>query len=232
MSAVRNLMDKLYSRSRSLESGFDVRASDRQVYSFIARKGLHAVNGMIRLKNLTFVAPSARLRSKSQLDVGKSVSIGDQVTIDATSVKGIQLGQSVTIDTGAVLRASGVIRNLGRGIVIGDRSSVGAFNFLHGGGGIEIGQDCLIGPGVSIFSENHVTEDTRRPIREQGESRSSVTIGDDVWIGAGVTIVAGVSVGAGAVIGAGAVVTSNVPAYAVFGGVPARQIGIRGADLV
>ncbi|MBG6179827.1 acetyltransferase-like isoleucine patch superfamily enzyme [Arthrobacter sp. CAN_A1] len=39
------------------------------------------------------------------------------------------------------------------------------------------------------------------------------------------TVVPGVSIGDGAVVGAGAVVTKDVPADAVFVGVPAHQMG-------
>ncbi len=54
-----------------------------------------------------------------------------------------------------------------------------------------------------------------------------VVIGDDVWIGAGARLMQGISVGTGAIIGAGALVVSNVPAYAIVGGVPARIIRYR-----
>ena len=49
-------------------------------------------------------------------------------------------------------------------------------------------------------------------------------IGNDVWIGLNVIIIAGVRIGDGAVIGAGSVVTKDVPSYAIWAGIPARQI--------
>jgi acetyltransferase-like isoleucine patch superfamily enzyme len=56
-----------------------------------------------------------------------------------------------------------------------------------------------------------------------------IHIGRDVWIGAHATILDGVRIGDEAVIAAGAVVTKDVLARTVVGGVPARQIGQRGA---
>jgi acetyltransferase-like isoleucine patch superfamily enzyme len=49
-------------------------------------------------------------------------------------------------------------------------------------------------------------------------------IEDDVWIGANVTVVDGVTIGRGSIIGAGAVVTTNIPAYSIAVGTPAKPI--------
>lgn len=223
----RGLADGAYARTRQLDVGFDTRMRDADVFSFLARKVLYAVGGYLRTRRRAFIAPSAVLRNKRYLTVGDRCSIGPNTFIDALSVSGIVLGSSSTIDNNAILRATGVVRNLGEGIVVGDNTAIGAFNFIHGGGGVTIGQGCLLGPFVSIFSENHVTTRPDVPIREQGERRLPVTVGDDVWIGAGSTVLAGVTIGPGAVIAAGSVVTKDVPGFAIVGGVPAKQIADR-----
>jgi acetyltransferase-like isoleucine patch superfamily enzyme len=155
----------------------------------------------------------------------------DGVHISALSREGITLGRNVTIAKYAVLTCTGVLAEIGTGITIGDRTAVGAGSFLGGQGGIRIGSDVIMGPGVRIFSENHRFDALDKPIRTQGVRRRGVTIGDDCWIGAGVTIVDGVTIGDGCVIAAGAVVTSSLPPRCVAGGVPARVIKERDPGL-
>lgn len=52
-------------------------------------------------------------------------------------------------------------------------------------------------------------------------------IGNDVWIGSDVIIKGGITIGDGAIIAMGAVVCSDVPPYAIVGGVPAKIIRYR-----
>src|SRR5690606_28245456 len=55
-------------------------------------------------------------------------------------------------------------------------------------------------------------------------------IGNDVWIGYDALIMPGVKIGNGAIVAARAVVASDVPAYAVVGGNPARVLKRRFTD--
>lgn len=112
---------------------------------------------------------------------------------------------------------------------LGRHVGINAGAWINARGGIEIGDDTIIGPFTVIHSANHRFDDLVTPVRLQGYELAEVRIGRDVWIGAHVTVLPGVTIGDGAVVGAGAVVTKDVPAGAIVGGVPARVIGERGA---
>ena len=87
---------------------------------------------------------------------------------------------------------------------------------------VTIGDDCFIGPNVSIYTACHSTDPLERRTRQ--EWALPVTIGNDCWIGGGVTILPGVTIGDGVTIGAGSVVVKDIPSRCVAVGNPARVI--------
>lgn len=87
---------------------------------------------------------------------------------------------------------------------------------------IIIGDNVDIAQETNIWTLEHDVNDNNHHV-----SGADVIIEDHVWIASRVTILPGVHIGRGAVIAAGAVVTKNVPSLEIWGGVPARKIGIR-----
>ena len=87
---------------------------------------------------------------------------------------------------------------------------------------VTIGDNCFIGPNVSIYTACHSTDPVERNNRK--EWAEPVTIGDNVWIGGSVTILPGVTIGDNVTIGAGSVVTKDIPANVIAVGNPCRVI--------
>ena len=109
--------------------------------------------------------------------------------------------------------------HFGRRIVIGNNSGIGINANIRGT--CRIGENVLMGPNCTIYTQNHEFKDCSQPILNQGFSEEKmVVIGDDVWIGGGVTILPGVHIGAHSIIGACAVVTKDVPEWAIVAGNP------------
>lgn len=87
---------------------------------------------------------------------------------------------------------------------------------------VRIGDNCFIGPNVSIYTACHpLNAEERNQLVEWAEP---VTIGDSVWIGGSVTIAPGVTIGDRVVIGAGSVVVKDIPSDSVAVGNPCRVI--------
>ena len=108
----------------------------------------------------------------------------------------------------------------GKNIKIGKRVFINAGCQFQDQGGIEIGDDVLIGPQTIIATLNH----DPNPEKRGGMIPKQVKIGNKVWLGARVTICPGVTIGEGAIVGAGAVVTKDVPPRTVVAGAPAKII--------
>ena len=87
---------------------------------------------------------------------------------------------------------------------------------------VTIGDDCFIGPNVSIYTACHSTDPIERNSRR--EWAKPVTIGDNVWIGGSVTILPGVTIGRNVTIGAGSVVVKDIPDGCVAVGNPCRVV--------
>lgn len=112
-------------------------------------------------------------------------------------------------------------------LTVGSNVSINENSYLECKGNVEIGDDVMIGHGVSILSNTHNYDRIAVPMNEQGESSEKIKIGNDVWIGAKATVLMGVTVGDHSIIGAHALVNKDVPEYAVVGGVPAKIIRMR-----
>ena len=87
---------------------------------------------------------------------------------------------------------------------------------------VTIGDDCFIGPNVSIYTACHSTDPVERNSRQ--EWAKPVTIGNNVWIGGSVTILPGVEIGDNVSIGAGSVVVKDIPSNSVAVGNPCKVI--------
>ena len=87
---------------------------------------------------------------------------------------------------------------------------------------VTIGDDCFIGPNVSIYTACHSTDPVERNTRK--EWARPVTIGNNCWIGGSVSILPGVSIGDNVTIGAGSVVVKDIPSGSVAVGNPAKII--------
>jgi len=234
MSVIDKLAELIISRlKKDPDYRFRTAYNYRKLVTILLYRGLQIIRGLSKRPRihfsggLLFCGRSVVIEHGYLIRSGSNLILEDYVQINALSEKGVSFGRNVTIGKGAIIACTGVIASQGVGLEIGDYSAIGAQSYIGCQGGVKIGKNVIMGPGVRIFSENHNYANTDKPIRLQGETRKGVVIDDDCWLGAGSTILDGVRIGTGSVIAAGSVVTKDVPAFSVVAGVPAKVLKTR-----
>ncbi len=175
-----------------------------------------------RMGNGVQIQPGAEFVGAEHIEIGNEVNIHRDVRIRSFGRSSkVVIGDRVELDRGVDIK----IHHDGE-VEIGEYTYIGPYTCLSGNK-IKIGTDCLIASHSGIYANNHTFSDSRRKIREQGNSYKGITIEDNCWLGSGVRVLDGVTIGEGSVIGAGAVVTKDIPAYSIAVGVPAKVIACR-----
>jgi acetyltransferase-like isoleucine patch superfamily enzyme len=178
---------------------------------------------------MRFVESGCQVRHRRFLTIGSGSVLEHGARLACLSRDGMRIGRRVTVGKYAIIECTSVLWHLGRGLEIGDDSSVGDYAFLGCAGGVKIGNNVLMGQRVSFHSQNHRFDDVSLNIAEQGVHDEGIVVGDDCWLGSGAILLAGVELGSGCVVAAGSVVTSSFPANSVLAGVPASLLRVRGA---
>ena len=151
--------------------------------------------------------------------IADDVKLGEGVVIhhrDLVNLYGCVIGDGTRIGTFVEIQ---------KGASIGVNCKISSHSFICEG--VIIGDEVFVGHGVMFINDNYpmaVTEHGELQT-EQDWSVIETRVGRRASLGTNSTILGGITIGDNALVGAGAVVTSDVPEYAVVGGVPARVIG-------
>lgn len=224
---LHKLTSKVISVLKKEPFELDARIPITYLMSVILVRLFMAVNGVFVLGSIrkrAYIAPSAKIKCAPKIKTGYNLSVDRGCYIDALSVDGICFGDNVSIGKYTCIECSGTLKDLGKGLIVGNNVGLGTHGFFGCAGGVSIGDNTIFGNYVSIHSENHNYKDRNTPIRLQGVNRKGIKIGRDCWIGAKATILDGADIGDGCIVAAGAVVRGKIPPYSIIGGVPAKVI--------
>lgn len=112
-------------------------------------------------------------------------------------------------------------RNQQGRIDIGDYCLIAPGVSINSATSIKLGKNCMLAADVSIAdSDWHGVYNRVRPFRCDGE----VILEDNVWIGLRSIIGKGVTIGENSIVGAGSVVTKSIPANCIAAGNPAKVV--------
>jgi acetyltransferase-like isoleucine patch superfamily enzyme len=141
----------------------------------------------------------------------------------------VMYGKNLHVGPGSVVSAP-------HGLTIGDDVHIGKYVTIECDG--RIGSNVLIANTAGLIGRyDHDLRVLGKPMTRSpwiGDPDYAgpglglkLEIEDDVWIGYGAIVMTGVRIHRGAVIAAGSIVISDVPAYAVVAGSPAKVVSYR-----
>ena len=111
-----------------------------------------------------------------------------------------RVGRHVTVETPFTC-------DYGYNIYIGNNVAIGRNCTIIDVCEVNIGDNCVIGPNVSIFTSTLPVDPKRRQGGQGPQSGKGITIGESCWIAGGAMILAGRTIGKGSTVGAGSIVT-------------------------
>lgn len=221
---MRKTISKMATKVRGKNFEIDSSIPTSYLLNLSATYLVSLARGLLILRRKVFLSRSCEFRCKNRIRIGSYSKIGNNCYFDALSKKGIIIGESSSIGPYTRIECSGTIRDIGKGLVAGNNLGVGAFSFFGCAGGVEIGNNVIMGQYISFHSENHIFSDPNVSIKDQGVTRSGIKIGSNVWVGSKVTFLDGCQVSDNSVVAAGAVVNSVFPEGVIIGGIPAKII--------
>ena len=218
---VKSIFKKLLVKSGK-NYQIDPRIPSKLFYQTLIKRATMLIRGFLKTGEKVFIGSNTKIKNSRNITFGKSVTIEKHTIIDGFSSEKIILGDCVKIGAFSNLNSTSHFSKYGIGLKMGNNSAIGDYTHFGAAGGIEIGDDVIMGSYISFHSENHNFSDTSKLIREQGVTSKGIKLGNNIWVGAKVTFLDGCVVGNNSVVAAGAIVNDVFPDNVVIGGVPAK----------
>jgi acetyltransferase-like isoleucine patch superfamily enzyme len=221
LKMIKSLFQKLLIKSGK-DYEIDARIPEGLFLCILVKRALMATRGMVFLRKKVYLAGNCKILNKNNFVFGKGVTIERHTVLDGYALKKIRLGDCVKIGAFSTLTTTSHLSKYGVGLTMGNYSAIGDYTHFGASGGIDIGNDVIMGSYISFHSENHNFNDNTKLIREQGVTSKGIRLGNNIWVGAKVTFLDGSVIGNNSVIAAGAVVNGIFPDNVLIGGVPAK----------
>lgn len=226
----REIINESISKLKGTEYILDEKIEIQDIIEILFEKIVDYLRGIIKKVGIKgsrkkmFIGKRTKLTHKSHIHCGNGVQIKDYVEINGLCKDGVIIGDNSSIGRYTIIRGTGSFKKLGVGIKIGRNFGCGDFCFFGCSGGIEIGDNVIMGQNVRLHSQNHNFKRYDIPIKDQGVVSKGIKIGRNCWIGSGSVILDGVTIGEGCVIGANSVVTKDISDNMVVIGYSAKEL--------
>jgi acetyltransferase-like isoleucine patch superfamily enzyme len=196
----------------------------RYVLAEMAGRAWQLARGMLRFQAAAFVGRGCHVRGRGNLALHRGAQLGEGCLLDARGSRGIRLEENAKLGRRGIVTTTSHLSRFGVGLHVGRGSGISDFFHIGASGGVWVGDNVIIGPFLTVHSQEHVFDDESLPIKEQGTRQAEVRIGNDCWLGSRVTLLAGTTLGDRTVVASGSVVRGQHPAGVLLAGVPAKVI--------
>lgn len=180
----------------------------------------NVICGKIEYKGFALLGTNSRIRG-AKIILGNLTVVEENVRFQSLKKNSIVIGNSCRLGFNSDLQTGLSYSDPNGQIVLGNNVAVGPFSHIGGAGNVTIKSNTIIGPYLSVHSENHSYEQNGKLYRNQKVKRKGIIIGENCWLGAKVTVLDGVTIGDNCVVAAGSVVTKDIPSNSLIAGVPA-----------
>lgn len=137
----------------------------------------------------------------------------------------IDISSNLQLEEGCVISSFTKVKAADGPLKIGSRSSIEFGCFVAAGkAGIEIGENCLVGPNVSIIGNSYNYDKKGVNLEDLGKTSKGIKIGANVWIGAGTVILDGSEIGNNSIIVANSLINRKYKNDVILQGAPAKVI--------
>ena len=182
----------------------------------------------LRFRGLLLLETGGKIYGLGNLQFFGVLKVGRYAVLDVRFCVEAVVGNRFSLGDFSILRASGSSKFISPYIRIGSGVTFGPYSNIGGGYGLDIGDNCLFGPYVSIHPEEHIFSDIIIPVRSQGIRGLGIKIETNNWFGAKSTVLDGAMISSGCIFGAGSLIKSGVyPKNIIYAGVPVKKIKYR-----
>lgn len=180
-------------------------------------KGIKYFKSLIRIIFLK-IRYGKRLKLKFNIKNLKSLYIGKNINIKIAKHCQIRIGKGVYIsdyckfecNNGEIIIGNDTYFNEGCKIICMEK--------------IQIGENCLFAPNVSIYDHDHRFDDKKILINNQGFKTDKITIKENIWIGTNCVVTKGTVINERVVVGANSLIKGNLISNNLYAGSPVKII--------
>src|SRR5690606_16004986 len=128
---------KTYAIDQSIPNGLIV---------YIFKKRLiMLIRGIFKTRKKIFIGKKVKILNKTSFMFGYGCTIEEHVFLDCYGETGVCLGNGSKIGSHSIISTTSHLSKLGKGLTIGNNSSVGSFSYYGCSGGVERGDDDIMG---------------------------------------------------------------------------------------